>query len=98
MNLARALLRIALLSLAAAVCAGLTAVYGDAAPPTLPNRYWQAFRRHRAPAPRLDKFPELAAEGVVVTIYAVAGRLILRLRLSRNPHTEVPIALNLDQR
>jgi hypothetical protein len=93
----RLLFRIVLLSLAAAAFAGLTAVYGDAAPPPLPNPYWQAARRHRALAPQVDKFPEFVAEGMVVTVYAVAGRLILRLRLSRVPHTlGKPIELNLD--
>ena len=64
------------------------------APPPLPNPDWQAFRRHRAPAPHVDKFPEFVAEGMVVTIYAVAGRLLLRL--SRVPRTQgKPIGLNL---
>jgi hypothetical protein len=97
-KLVRALSRIALLSLPAAVFAGLTAIYGDAAPPPLPNPYWQAERRHRAPAPQVDKFPEFVAEGMVITIYAVGGRLLLRLRLSRVPYTRgKPIGLNLHQ-
>jgi len=83
----------ALLSLAAAAFVGLTAIYGEVAPPQLPNPDWQAFRRHRAPAPHVDEFPEFVAEGMVVTIYAVAGRL-LRLRLSRVPFTHgKPIGL-----
>jgi hypothetical protein len=65
----------------------LTAIYGDAAPPPSPNRYWQAERRHRAPAPQVGRFPEFVAEGMVLTIYAVAGRLLFRLRLSRVPPT-----------
>jgi hypothetical protein len=98
-NLVRALSRIALLSLAAAAFAGLTAAYRDAVPPPLPNPYWQAARRHRAAAPHVDKFPEFVAEGMVVTIYAVAGRLLLRLRLSRVPPTQgKPIELNLATR
>jgi hypothetical protein len=92
----RALSRMALLSLAAAAFVGLTAISGDVAPPQLPNPDWQAFRRHRAPAPHVDKFPEFVAEGVVITIYAVAGRLLLRLRLSRVPSTQgKPIGLNV---
>src|SRR5262249_387787 len=86
-KLVRALSRIVLLSLLAAAFAGLTAIYGRAATLPLPNPYWQAERRHRAPAPQVDKFPEFVAEGMVVAIYAVAGRLLLRLRLSRVPHT-----------
>jgi len=86
----------ALLSLAAAAFVGLTAIYGEVAPPQLPNPDWQASRRHRAPAPHVDEFPECVAEGMVVTIYAVAGRLLLRLRLSRVPHSQgKPIALNV---
>ena len=92
----RALSRTALLSLAAAVFVGLTAIYGDVAPPQLPNADWQAFRRHRAPAPHVGELPEFVAEGMVVTIYAVAGRLLFRLRLSRAPYTHgKPIGLNL---
>jgi len=86
-TLVRALSRTALLSLAAAAFAGLTAIYGAAARPPLPNRYWQAERRHRAPAPQVEKFPEFVAEGMVVAVYAVAGRLLLRLRLSRAPNS-----------
>ena len=92
----RALSRMALLSLAAAAFVGLTAIYGEVAPPQLPNPDWQAFRRHRAPAPHVGEFPEFVAEGMVVTIYAVAGRLLLRLRLSRVPYTQgKPIGLNV---
>ena len=92
----RALSRMALLSLAAAAFVGLTAIYGEVAPPQLPNPDWQAFRRHRAPAPYVGEFPEFVAEGMVVTIYAVAGRLLLRLRLSRVPYTQgKPIGLNV---
>jgi len=92
----RALSRMALLSLAAAAFVGLTAIYGEVAPPQVPNPDWQAFRRHRAPAPHVDEFPEFVAEGMVVTIYAVAGRLLLRLRLSRVPYTQgKPIGLNV---
>ena len=95
MKLVRALSRIGLLSLVAAAFVGLTAVYGDAASPPLPNPYWQAERRHRAPAPQVDKFPEFVAEGMIVTTYAVAGRLLLRLRLSRLPRTQgQPIGLS----
>ena len=95
MKLVRALSRIALLSLAAAAFVGLTAVYKDAVPPPVPNPYWQAARRHRALAPQVDKFPEFVAEGMVVAVYAVAGRLLLRLRLSRVPRTQgQPIGLN----
>jgi hypothetical protein len=91
----RALSRIALLSLAAAAFAGLTAIYRDLAPPPLPNQNWQTFRRHRASAPHVAEFPEFVAEGMVVTIYVVSGRL-LRLRLSRIPRTQgSPIGLNI---
>ncbi len=84
MNVRRTLSRIALISLLAVMFAGLTALYGDTAPPSLPSASWQAFRRHRAGAPELDAFGEFLAEGMVVAIYAVAGRLLLRVRLSRS--------------
>ena len=88
MKWVRALARTALLSLAAAAFAWLTAIYGAVALPPSPSPAWQAFRRHRAAAPHVDAFPEFVAEGMVVAIYAVAGRLLLRLRLSRVPRTQ----------
>jgi hypothetical protein len=99
LKLVRALSRIVLLSLAATAFVGLTAVYRVAVPPPLPNTDWQAARRHRALAPQVDKFPEFVAEGMVVTVYAVAGRLLLQLRLSRVPRTQGrPTGLDLATR
>jgi hypothetical protein len=93
----RVLSRIALLSLAAAGFVQLTAIYGDAAPPPLPSLKWQAERGHRAPAPQVARFDEFLAEGMVVATYAVGGRLLLRLRLSRASYIEGPVRLNLYQ-
>jgi hypothetical protein len=74
--------RLALLSLPAAAFVVLTGIYGDSARPRPPNPNLQEERRHRPSAPDVSLFPELVGEGMVVAIYAVAGRLVLRLRLS----------------
>jgi len=92
----RVLSRIALLSLVAAAFAVLTAIYGGSARPPLPGPRWQAGRRHRPSAPRLSQFPEFIGEGVVVAVCAVAGRLVLRLRLSPASRSQgQPILLGL---
>ena len=96
MKSVRVLSRIALLSLAAAALVGLTHVYGDRARPLLPNPRLQEVRRHRPAAPRVSLLPELLGEGMVVAIYAVAGRLVFRLRLSAVSRNEdQPIVLTL---
>jgi len=92
----RVLARLAFLSLAAAVFVGLTGLYGSSVRPPLPNLSWQAERRHRPSAPQVSKFPEFVGEGMLVALFAVAGRIVLRLRLcpvSRSAGR--PILLNL---
>ncbi len=74
--------RLALLSLAAAGFAGLTGIYGGSVRPPLQDPQWRAGRDHRPSAPEVGQFPELIGEGMVLVIYAVAGRIVLRLRLS----------------
>lgn len=96
MKLVRLLSRLALLSLAAAAFVGLTGLYGSSVRLPLPNPHWQAARRHRPPAPHLSTFPEFVGEGVVLAVYAVAGRIVLRLRLSPvSPSEGQVILLNL---
>ena len=96
MKLVRVLSRLAVLSLAAAALAGLTGIYGGSARPPLPNPRSQAARRHRPSAPRVSQFPEFVGEGMLVALYAVAGRMGLRLRLSPVSRSEgQPILLNL---
>jgi hypothetical protein len=95
MKFMRVCSRLAILSLAAAAFAGLTAIYGGSARP-LPNPRLRAWKEHRPSAPDLGRFPELIGEGIVVAIYAVAGRLIFRLRLSPRSRSEGdPISLGL---
>ena len=98
MKFVRVISRLAPLSLAAAAFAGLTEIYGGSVPPPLPNPQWRAGRRHRPSAPEVGKFPELVGEGMVLAIYAVAGRIVLRLRLSPASRGEgQPILLGLYQ-
>ena len=82
MKLVRVLSRLTLVSLAAAATVGLTGVYGGSVRPRLPNPQWQAERRHRPPAPQVSQFLEFVGEGMLLAVYAVAGRIVLRLRLS----------------
>ena len=96
MKFVRVLSRIALLSLAAAAFVGLTGIYGNSAQPPLPSPRWQAAHEHRPSAPQIDYFLEFVAEGMVVAVYAVAGRIVFRLRLSSVSRSKgQPILLDL---
>jgi len=71
-------------------------MYGGSVRPPLPNPSTQAERRHRPSAPQIDLFGEFAADGTVLAIYALAGRLVFRLRLSPSRHSkEQPISMHL---
>jgi hypothetical protein len=95
-KLVRVLSRLAVLSLAAAALAGLTGIYGGSTRSPLPNPQWQMGRQHRPSAPRVSQFPEFIGEGMLVALFAVVGRIGLRLRLSPVPRSEgQPILLNL---
>jgi hypothetical protein len=96
MKLIWVIARIAVLSLVAAAFVALTQTYADSVRVPLPNLGWRTERAHRPSAPELGKFPELLGEGLVVATYAVAGRIVLRLRLSSKPRSEgQPILLGL---
>ena len=96
MKLLQVLSRLVLLSLAAAVFVGLTGVYGGSVRPPLPSPRSQAERRHRPSAPQVNQFPEVLAGGVELALYALAGRIVFRLRLSPVSRSEEqPILLNL---
>jgi len=82
MKLIRVIARIAVLCLAAATFVALTQTYADSVQVSLPDPGWRTERARRPSGPELGKVPELFGEGVVVAIYAVAGRIVLRLRLS----------------
>lgn len=82
MNLRQVLPRLCLLSFAAAAFAVLTAVYGHTTQTRVPPPRWRAERLHRPSAPDATRFPEVLADGAVVAICTVAGRLVFRLRLS----------------
>jgi hypothetical protein len=95
-KLVRTLSRFAFLSLAAAAFVGLTQIYGDSVRPPAPDPRWQAGREHRPSAPKVSKFPEFIGEGAVLAIFAVAGRITFRLRLSPVSRSQgQPILLNL---
>jgi hypothetical protein len=98
MKFVRVLSRLALLSLVAAAFAALTGIYGGSVRPPLPNPEWRAGRQHRPSAPEIGKFPEFIGEGMIVAIFAVAGRIVFRLRLSPASRSEgQPILLGLHQ-
>lgn len=98
MRFVRVLSRLALLSLVAAAFAALTGIYGGSVRLSLPNPQVRAARRHRPAAPEGGKFPEFVGEGLIVAIFAVAGRVVFRLRLSPASRSErKPILLGLHQ-
>ena len=82
MTFIRLLSRVGLLGLAAAVFAGSTGIYGGSVRLPSPDPGWRALRQHRPSAPEFGQFPELIGEGMVLAVYAVAGRIVFRLRLS----------------
>jgi hypothetical protein len=81
-KLNRVLSRIAILSLAAAAFVGLTGIYGASRRTALPSASWQAERRHRPSAPQDGDFQDVVGNGVVLAVFAFAGRILFRLRLS----------------
>ena len=88
--------RTAFVSLVAGVFVVLTQAYGHSVRVPLPDARWRAGRAHRPSAPELGKFPELVGEGMIVAVYAVAGRIVLRVRLSTASRSEgQPILLGL---
>lgn len=93
MKFIRVLSRLALLSLAGAAFAGLTGIYGGSTPPPLPDPQWRVGRLHRPSAPELGRLPELIPEFMSVAIFAVAGRIVFRLRLSPPSRNEGKLIL-----
>jgi hypothetical protein len=95
-KLVRVLSRTALLSLVAGAFVGLTGIYGGSAQAPLPNPHSQAERAHRPSAPQFGYFPEFLGEGMLLAVYALAGRLVFQLRLSPVSRSkEQPILLDL---
>jgi len=91
MKLVRVLSRIALISLAAAAFVGLTGIYRGSRRLGLPSASWQEERGHRPSAPQVRYFPDVIADGIVLAIFAFAGRIIFRLRLSPVSRNEEPL-------
>jgi hypothetical protein len=99
MKLVRVLSQIALISLAAAAFVGLTGIYGDSRRPAFPSASWQAERGHRPSAPQVRYFPDVIGDGIVLAIFAFAGRIIFRLRLSPVSRNEGQLKLlDLDRK
>jgi hypothetical protein len=82
--------RLAIIAVVAAVFIGLTAVYASTIrPPANRRGEYREFRdlrefrdRRRRPAgPKLSALPNFLVEGSVVAMIAIAGRMVLRLRL-----------------
>lgn len=95
----RVLSRIAILSLSAAGFVKLTIIFGDSVRTPVPNPHWQAERRHRPSEPDIGSISEFFGEGMVLAIFAVAGRLVFRLRLSPVSRAKgQPILLDLHSR
>src|SRR5262249_56679947 len=85
-----------LLSLAAAAFVGLTAIYGGSVRTPLPDSSSRAERQHRPSAPHMNLFLEFIGEGMLLALYAFAGRIVFRLRLSPVLRREgQPISLGL---
>jgi hypothetical protein len=93
----RVLSQLACLSLAAAAFAGLTRIYAGSVRPPLPDPNFQAERLHRPSALQLNRFPEFVGDGMILALFALAGRIIFRLRLSPVPRRHGPTLLNLHQ-
>jgi hypothetical protein len=97
MRLFRLLSRLILLSLAAAAFAGLTEFYGSSVPPSLPYLRYREMHGHRPASPRGSQFLEFVRAGVEFAVFAVGGRIALRLRLSPTSRSEgQPILLGLN--
>ena len=98
MKFVRVLSRLALLLLAAAAFIGLTRIYGGSVRPPVPDPNFQTQRLHRPSAPKLNRLPEFVGDGMVLALFALAGRIIFRLRLSPVSRRDgQPILLNLHQ-
>jgi len=86
MSLARILRRLVLLACATAVFIGLTAIYARSMRPPrvigyrFPNRV--ITRHRRPPQPQPDRLLSFFTEGLLIAAIAVAGRQLLRLRLT----------------
>jgi hypothetical protein len=95
-KLPRALLRTAILSLAATGFIGLTEIYSSSGQPSLPSPEWQAEHRRRPSVPNVSYVSEFLGEGMLLFIFAAVGRVGLRLRLSSPPRNKGrPIMLDL---
>jgi len=87
------ILRLAVLLLAASGFGGLTLLCYRA---SSPDPHWWEGRAHRASEPDASRLLEVVGEFLAVALFAVGGRIVLRLRLSPASRSEgKPISLAL---
>ena len=79
MRVVRMLSQLILLSLAAAIFTLLTVAYGKYVAPSFPGQHWQM---HRSLTPKISELPEFIGEVILISLCAVVGRVVFRLRLS----------------
>jgi hypothetical protein len=97
-KLVRVSSRLALLSAAAAVFVGLTGFYGGSVRSPLPDSRYRLVNRQRPSAPQIGRFLEFLGAGLELAVFAVGGRIVLRLRLSPASSSEgQPILLGVHQ-
>jgi hypothetical protein len=88
MKFTRILARIALVSLAAAVLAMLTASYGNSVPAPPRDLLGEIAREHRPASPDFTDSITILGQCVVLALYALIGRIVFRLRLSSPSRNE----------
>jgi hypothetical protein len=94
----RVVSRLALLTLAAAAFAGLTGIYGSSVQVAAPSPRYREAHQHLPPAPQGSQFLEFLRAGLELAVFAVGGRLGLRLRLSSAPPGNgQPVVLGLSE-
>jgi hypothetical protein len=74
-----------MIALAAALFAGLTGMYADSIRRDQGHRASPTELRRRPSQPHLDRLPNFLGQFVVIGLIALAGRVVLRLRLAAPP-------------
>jgi hypothetical protein len=95
MRLVRLMSRILILLLAATALIGLEEVYSRSAYP-LTNPRLDAERRHQPSAPEVGYISQFIGYALFLTMCALGGRLVFRMRLNPAPRTDGhPLLLDL---
>ena len=88
----KTLARMAMIALAAGLFVGITGVLANIQP-SPPRERFELERRRRPSEPQWNRLPSFAGEFLLIGMIAVAGRTILRLRLSANERSDSPLSL-----